>query len=160
MRLFNLLTGFLVFGLLAGCAGLTPSYEKPEVNITSVSLAPQSEFATPTFVIGLQVINPNRHDLPLYGMTYSLEVDDHRILSGAEPDLPRIPGYGTAEFTIKASPDLFGSARLLNQLLSGQQSSLNYRFKARLDVGKLLPFITIEESGEFGLGTAASDSTI
>jgi LEA14-like dessication related protein len=160
MRLFNVIAGLFLVTLLAGCAGLTPSYEKPQVNITSVSLAPQSEFATPTFMIGLQVINPNRHDLPLHGMTYSLEVDDHRILSGAEPDLPRIPGYGTSEFTITASPDLLGSARLINQILSGQNSTMTYRFKARLDVGSLLPFITIEETGEFGLGAATTESEI
>lgn len=151
---------FLVVISLTACASFWSSYEKPQVNITSFSLAPQSQSATPTFLIGLQVINPNRRDLPLQGMSYSLEVDGQRILSGAEPDLPRIPGYGTADITIQASPDLLGSARLLNQLLSGQRDKLDYRFKARLDVGSLLPFITIEEEGEFGFGTVSKDTTI
>lgn len=149
-----------VFVLLSACANWWQSYEKPQVNITSLRLAPQSSTASPIFLIGLQVINPNRRDLPLQGMSYSLEVDEQRILSGAEPDLPRIPGYGTAEFTIQASPDLLGSARLLNQLLSGQSDTFAYRFKARLDVGSFLPFITLEEEGEFSFGTTKTDTTI
>ena len=74
-----------------------------------------------------------------------MEVEGNRILNGAEPNLPRIEGYSSADIIIQASPDLFGSARFLNQLLSGQRDELNYLFKARLDVGTLMPYINIEE---------------
>ena len=137
--------------LIGGCATLPTDYEKPQVNVTSFSLAPQSDGVTPKFLIGLQVINPNRVDLNPVGMSYSVEVENHRVLSGAKPDLPRIPAYGSADFTIEASPDLLGSARLLNELLSGQHDSLHYLFKARIDIGRLLPYINIDESGEFSL---------
>lgn len=139
--------------LLTACATLSPNYETPQVTITSFSLAPESTGLAPQFNIGLRVVNPNRAALPLVGMSYSVEVEGNRILTGAEPDLPRIEGYGTADIVIQASPDLFGSARLLNQLLSGQRDELHYLFKAKLDVGTLMPFITIEEKGSFGLST-------
>lgn len=159
MSYFRLLIPCFLFMFLAGCASVMPSYEKPQVNITSFSLDPESTGVAPTFLIGLQVVNPNRAALPLEGMSYTVEVEDQRILTGAEPDLPRVPGYGSAEFTIRAMPDLLGSARLLNQLLSGQRDSLHYRFKAKFDVGRLLPFITLEEEGEFGFGSTASESS-
>lgn len=151
MTLYKTLVAACFMLLLAACASWSPSYEKPQVNITSFALAPDSTGVAPTFLIGLQVVNPNRSALPLRGMSYSVEVEDQRILTGAEPDLPKVPGYGTAEFTIKASPDLLGSARLINQLLSGQKQSLRYAFKARFDVGRLIPFITLEETGSFSL---------
>jgi len=139
---------------LVACASLSPNYETPQVNVTSFTLAPDSSGLAPRFNIGLQVINPNRTALPLDGMSYSVEVEGNRILSGAEPNLPRIEGYSSADIVIQASPDLFGSARLLNQLLSGQRDELNYLFKARLDVGSLMPYINIEEKGSFGLTNA------
>lgn len=147
---------FLLFCLitivsLSGCAGWSPNYETPQVNITSFSLAPETAGIAPRFLIGLQVINPNRNALPLKGMSYSVEVDNNRVLSGATPDLPRVPGYGMADFTIEASPDLLGSARLLNRLLNSQAKSLDYKFKAKLDVGSLMPFIHIEESGKLAM---------
>ncbi|MDF1588561.1 MAG: LEA type 2 family protein [Gammaproteobacteria bacterium] len=142
--------------LLTACASLTPSYEKPQVSITSFTLAPESTGLAPQFNIGLRVVNPNRIALPLVGMSYSVEIEGNRILTGAEPNLPHIAGYGTADIVIKASPDLFGSARLLNQLLTGQRDQLNYLFKAKLDVGTLMPYINIEEKGSFGLGTTSN----
>lgn len=151
MTLFKRLSVVFLMIFLAACAGLTPNYEKPQVNVTSFTLAPDSSGLAPRFNIGLQVINPNRTALPLVGMNYSVEVEGNRILSGAEPNLPRIEGYSSADIVIQASPDLFGSARLLNQLLSGQRDELNYLFKARLDVGTLMPYINIEEEGSFGL---------
>lgn len=151
MRL--LLTAMLLLSALwlTACASWAPGYEKPQINVTSFALAPDSNGMAPRFLIGLQVINPNRRALPLQGMSYSVEVEGNRILSGAEPDLPRVEGYSSADIIIEASPDLLGSARLLNQLLSGQQQTLDYLFKARFDIGSLLPYVTLEERGEFGL---------
>jgi len=151
LALFKRISVVFLMIFLSACAGLTPNYEKPQVNVTSFTLAPDSSGLAPRFNIGLQVINPNRTALPLVGMSYSVEVEGNRILSGAEPNLPRIEGYSSADIVIQASPDLFGSARLLNQLLSGQRDELNYLFKARLDVGTLMPYINIEEQGSFGL---------
>lgn len=151
MRWFNYLAGGVVLTLLSACASWSPNYQTPQVNVTNLALAPESVGIAPRFIIGLQIINPNRTALPLNGMSYSVEVDNTRILSGATADLPRVPGYGTADFTVEASPDLLGSARLLNRLLSQQADGLDYTFKAKLDVGTLLPFVTLEESGTLTL---------
>lgn len=156
MRHFRYTILLVFVYILSACATLSPEFEQPQVNITSFNLAPQSTASTPTFLIGLQVINPNRSALPLKGMSYSVEIDGYRILSGAEPDLPRVAGYGTEEFTIRAVPDLLGSAKLISQLMSNNKDSFDYRFKARLDVGSLLPFIDIEEAGTFNLKNPAS----
>lgn len=154
MPLFKHASVLLLILFLAACAGLSPNYEKPQVNVSSFTLAPDSSGLTPRFNIGLHIVNPNRAALPLVGMSYSVEVEGNRILSGAEPNLPRIEGYSSADIVIQASPDLFGSARLLNQLLTGQRDELSYLFKAKLDVGTLMPYITIEEKGSFGLSNA------
>jgi hypothetical protein len=141
----------LVCLFLSAC-GIAPGFERPQVDITSFALAPQSSGAmTPRFNIGIRVINPNRISLPLQGMSYSIEIEGNRILSGAKPDLPQVPAYGMADFTIEASPDLIGSARLLNDLFTRQRASLGFTFRARLDLGGLLPFVNVEESGSFGL---------
>lgn len=136
--------------LLGACGALAPGFERPQVNVTSFTLAPDSTGTAPRFNIGIQVINPNRQALPLQGMSYSVEIDGNRILAGATPDLPRVPAYGMADFVIAASPDMFGAARLLGDLFAGQRNtSIDYTFRARLDVGGMLPFINIEENGNF-----------
>ncbi|MAX52474.1 MAG: hypothetical protein CMH22_10880 [Methylophaga sp.] len=156
MRQLRFIFLFTMVYFLSACASFSPEFEQPQVNITSFNLAPSSTASTPIFIIGLQVINPNRQALPLKGMSYSVEVDGYRILSGAEPDLPRVAAYGTEEFTIQAIPDLLGSAKLISQLMSHHQDAVKYRFKARLDIGSLFPFIDIEEAGELSLKRPSS----
>ncbi|MCL5975352.1 MAG: LEA type 2 family protein [Gammaproteobacteria bacterium] len=157
MKFCKKLLLLVLMALTTACASWSPSYEKPQVNITSFSFAPESNGLAPRFIIGLQIINPNRNALPLKGMSYSVEVENNRVLSGATPDLPRVPGYGMADFTIEASPDLLGSARLINRLLAGQNQSLEYSFKAKLDMGRLMPYMNIEESGRFNLSNTTQN---
>lgn len=140
----------LVLLTLTACSALG-TLERPDVNIISVRLAPQTAGSTPRFDIGIQIINPNSRALPLRGMSYALEIEGQRILSGAKPDLPQIPAFGSAEFVIQAIPDLIGSARLIGDLLSRQRDSLAFTFSATLDPGPLMPNIRITESGRFDL---------
>jgi len=101
----------------------------------------------PRFLIGIQVINPNRASLPLRGMSYTVEIEGTRVLSGVANNLPVVPAYGSADFIIEASPDLLGAARVVSGLMSGRQESVGYSFEARLDVGSFMPDIRIRESG-------------
>lgn len=140
----------LVVGLclvLAGCAAFSPYQEQPQVNITSFTTAPHSGAAVPRFLIGVQVINPNRASLLLRGMSYSVEIEGTRVLSGVANNLPEVPAYGSADFIIEASPDLLGAARVVSGLISGKQDGIRYNFDARLDVGSFMPDIRIRQSG-------------
>ena len=137
--------------LLTACASLSPYPERPTVSVTSFSLAPESTSLAPRFRVGLQVVNPNRRELPLVGMSYAVELEGSRILSGAASDLPNVPGYGTADFHVDLTPDLLGSARLLSGLAGRQRHALDYRFSARLDVGGWAPDIRVEQVGEIQL---------
>jgi hypothetical protein len=146
--LTSLLTSLL---FLTACNSLTSGYERPQVNITSFTLAPESTGALPRFNIGIQIINPNRTALSLRGMSYGVEIEGNRILSGATPNLPTVPAYDTADFVIEASPDLLGGVRLLSDLFSRQRTTLGFTFRARIDMGGLRPSLNITESGSFGL---------
>jgi LEA14-like dessication related protein len=134
--------------LLAGCAGFSPYPDPPSVSVTSFAMAPASAAATPKFRVGLTVVNPNRRALKLVGMSYSVELEGARILNGATADLPEVPAYGSADFTVDLSPDLLGGVRLLADLTARQRDRLSYRFRGRLDVEGWLPDIRVEESGD------------
>lgn len=137
--------------LLGGCATLSPYPETPSVSVSSFALAPESSGLAPRFRVGLNVVNPNPRALPLVGISYAVEVEGTRILSGAAADLPVVPAYGSAEFTIDLIPDLLGGARLLTDLMGRQRSQLDYSFTARLDVGGWMPDIRVEEAGSLNL---------
>ncbi len=153
--MIRLLSVLLLAAGLSSCAALSPYPETPSVNVTAFSLAPESTGLAPRFRVGLNVVNPNPRALPLVGMSYSVSLEGTRILSGAASDLPVVPAYGSADFSIDLSPDLLGSARLLSDLMSRQRSEVGYSFNARLDVGGWMPDIRVEQAGRLNLSSTA-----
>jgi len=141
----------VVLLVLTGCAGLSPYPDPPTVSVTSFNLAPTSAGSTPRFRVGLTVVNPNARALSLVGMSYSVELEGARILNGATADLPEVPAYGSADFTVDLSPDLLGGVRLLADLTARQRDRLSYRFQGRLDLAGWMPDIRVEDAGEFRL---------
>jgi hypothetical protein len=134
--------------VLSACAAFSPYDEDPAVTVTSFGLAPEGTSTGPVFRVGLRVINPNRVELPLVGMSYRVDLQGQRLLTGAANDLPVVPAYGSADFEVDLSPDLIGGLRLIGDLMARPSETFDYRFAARLDVGGWRPNIRIEETGQ------------
>lgn len=141
---------FLLFALLAGCASLRPDFEQPLVNVTSFRVIPANN-PVPKFEIGLHVINPNRSALKLHGISYHVELEGHRVLTGVANELPVIAAYGEGDVLLQASPDLFSTINLFADLMKQPRDMFRFNFEARLDVGGLLPKIRVQKSGEISL---------
>lgn len=147
-RILQTIIVITLAALLSACAAFSPYDEAPAVTVTSFGPAPDTESTGPVFRVGLRVINPNSIELPLVGMSYRVELQGQRVLTGAANELPVVPAYGSADFTVDLSPDLLGGLRLIGDLMANPTDTFDYLFVARLDVGGWLPNIEVEESGE------------
>ncbi|AHE97990.1 LEA type 2 family protein [Thioalkalivibrio paradoxus] len=137
--------------LAAGCAGVRPGYEQPSLMLDSFRAVP-SEGLSPRFAIGLRVVNPNPSALPLRGMSYNVEFEGHRLITGVAGDLSSVPAYGESVIEVQAGLDLLSGVRLFNDLLSDpHRERFRYNLRARLDTGGLRRFLTLEEAGELSL---------
>lgn len=144
----NILILVLLSLILASCANLTPGFEEPTVDVTSIDLRDSNSLA-PEFDIKLRITNPNRDALNIDGMTYTLFLAGNKVVSGVAGDLPGLPGYGEVAVTIRASLSLFGSLNLLNNLMNEYQDSIDYELVTKLDVGRFYPKITVKQQGLF-----------
>lgn len=140
----------LVLLLMTGCAGPVKEYESPTVNITSLKSL-RGQPGAPRFEIGLQIINPNESALVLDGMSYTLHLEGHKVLTGVANDLPEIAAYGEADITLQASVDVFSSIRLISDLLSTQRKQFRYALEAKLDPAGLRPNIYVTREGVIAL---------
>jgi len=134
--------------LAAGCASLSPGFEQPLVEVTSIRLQ-NSGGLSPEFDIILRVTNPNRDALDIGGMTYTLYLAGKKVVSGVSNDTPSIPGYGEREVKLRAGLSLFGGISLLNELMTEHPQSIDYELVTRLDVGRFYPKVTIKQQGLF-----------
>ena len=154
MRGFSRREALAAIGVLAltGCAGLPGGeVQEPSVMLSSFRMLP-SEGLSPRFLIGLRVVNPNRFPLDLRGLSYDVELEGRRLLTGVAGDLARIPAYGESEIELQAGVDLLSGLRLFNDLLADpRRERVDYTFRARLDVGGLRRVMTLEEKGQLSL---------
>jgi len=140
----------LLLFLFPACAALQPVFETPEVQVTSFKVLPSDTLA-PRFEIGLHVINPNMLALKLVGLTYNVELEGHRILSGVSNDLPVIDGYGEGDVVLQVAADLVSSLGLLTDLMTRPRETVTYDLNARLNVGAFMPSINIVKTGKISL---------
>lgn len=136
--------------LLSACAGMGSKERQPTVTLASFRALP-SEGMVPSFEIGLRIINPDSRDLRLQGVVYTVSVEGHELVKGVGKDFPVIEAYSEETITLTASANLLAGIRFVGDMMQGPDESLDYEFKARLDLGGLYPSIRVSESGQFNL---------
>lgn len=141
---------FLLVFMLVGCTPFLHNFETPTVNVTSFRVLPGNSIV-PTFEIGLHVTNPNQIALKLQGLSYYVELEGYRILSGVSNQLPVIEAYGDGEVLLQVSPDLFSTISLFTDLLNQPRDVFAFNLEAFLDVGGLLPKIRVYKEGKLSL---------
>jgi len=145
--------GLLLFLILfvSGCATLQPGYETPIVSITSFEAIP-TQGLIPQFQIGLHIVNPNRSPLDLKGVSYTISLEGHKIMTGVSNQLPLIEPYGEGDVLLTASVDLFSSIGFFTDLIRTQtKEKISYSLNAKLDAGSLHPMIRVTRKGEISL---------
>jgi LEA14-like dessication related protein len=140
--------------LIGSCATLQTEFKEPTVSVTSFRALPSKGMA-PRFEIGLHVTNPNRVALALEGLSYSVNIEGHQLLTGVANDLPVIEGYGEGDITLLATADLFNSISLISDLMRQPRDSFNYEIIAKLDLGGMYPDIPVKKQGQISLAPVA-----
>lgn len=148
---------FLFLFIVSGCASLQPGYETPVVSITSFKAMP-TQGLIPQFQINLHIVNPNRTPLDLKGISYTIALEGHKIMTGVANQLPRIDAYGEGDVVLKASVDLFSSIKFFTNLMGKQQKGqIAYNLSAKLDAGGLHPLIRATRKGQISLKQSISN---
>lgn len=136
--------------MLGACSAMGPNYEQPTVNFASFRAIP-SEGMTPSFEIGLRIINPNPAPLRLDGVVYTIAVQGHELVKGVGKDFPVIEGYSQADITLTGSANLLAGIQFIGDMMQARNDVLDYDFEARLDLHGLYPSIRVTETGSFNL---------
>lgn len=136
--------------LFAGCATLGPGFEPPTVDLIGIQPAASSSFEQ-RMQLTLRVINPNRQSLNVRGISYSLSLQGHKVVTGVSNQIPAIAGYGEATVTLDAATSILGGLQVLRDLLTSPQQKVSYELAAKLDIrGRLTP-LKITETGTIAL---------
>ena len=100
----------IVLTLFAGCSYVTKPWISPEVSLVGIRPARMTA-EQQTFIVSLEVDNPNDRTLPIKGATYSLEIEGQEIANGAGRLDQQIPAFGEGVVEVEVNTSLMDLIR-------------------------------------------------
>lgn len=134
----------LVALLLAACAALQPYAEPPRVSLVSIRPL-DMQMLEQRYALRIRILNPNRVELPVAGLSYTLEVNGREFAYGVSQQAVTIPPYGEAVLDVELVSNLLD---LLRQIDRSQDGGLAYRLHGRLGLSGRRTGLAFDYSGE------------
>ncbi|MCK9274011.1 MAG: LEA type 2 family protein [Syntrophales bacterium] len=126
MRLF---AGGIIIFILSGCAGMIPSFTKPEVTVSDLGIAEIKAFES-KFIIDLRIINPNDFPLTVKGISCSLAVNEQKFGTGVSNIETEISAFETAVVSVTVYSSMVNFVKGLLKLST--QKNLTYEISGIL----------------------------
>jgi LEA14-like dessication related protein len=133
---------------LAGCA-LFAHWQTPELSVVSIQLG-HSDLWQQHLQVRMNVHNPNDRELPVEGLSYSLEVNGEECAHGESGASFVVPARGDAEFDMNITAN--AAAALLRMFAHGNAAPVQYRIHGRVQLSSgLLRSVPFDQQGELPL---------
>ena len=110
-----LAAAFLILAMLAGCASVTKPWIAPEVALSGLRVK-ELGLARQSFIVTLDIRNPNDRALPLSAMTYRLSLEGTEFATGGGVLERQIPAFGEETVDVEVVSELFGLLQRLPAL--------------------------------------------
>jgi len=139
--------------LMVNCAAINPTLKHPEVKLVGLRLLPAQGILQRHIAVDLNILNPNRQDLSVRSINYSVGIESIKLLSGASDQVPTLKGMQETPVTLEMSADIISIMRLLEHFSNnGVNNKVNYNFSAVIDFSAWLPSMHVDKKGVLPLG--------
>jgi len=143
----------VVVALLAAgssCSAFRPELEAPRLALMSVAMT-SADIFNQQFRVRVNVQNPNKQDLKIKGLDYTLFLEGDGFAEGVLNKPFTIPAEGDTDFDMTVKTNFVsGIGRLLSRLNGRTQVNYNLQGKLLTDI-RFLKKIPFEETGTVNL---------
>ncbi len=134
--------------LIAGCAGLFSSTERPRVNISNIQ-AKDVKLLEQVFTMDLRIQNPSESAIDVNGLSFDLEINNKHFATGVSNKQLTIQPFTSQVIQVEAVTTLASLLRQVSELQkSADEPKLKYRLKGTIHTGSALGRIPFDETGE------------
>ena len=138
--------------LLSSCATLSPDFEKPELQLTNLSMLP-AQGLEQRFRLTFRVTNPNNISFPVDGMNFKLNLRGLQVATGVSDKKFVLEPLSDNTFEVDVSASLFNSGRVLLDIMNSKPQELAYEINAKIFTSKgLWGSIPVSRSGVIPFG--------
>jgi LEA14-like dessication related protein len=138
---------------LPACSTLVPDLETPRLSVVDVQVE-QAGIWEQRLKVRMRVQNPNDRQLPIRGLTYTLQVAGQDLARGITDTAFTVPALGEAEFDMNVTAN--AASALIKYLgkhdAESSSDSVDYRLVGKVSLSQgMLRSIPFEERGTFRL---------
>jgi LEA14-like dessication related protein len=150
----RLLVALGAAALLAGCAGLGAYREPPRVSLVSIEPLDMT-LLEQRYALDLRIMNPNAAEIPINGLSYTIEINQREFAYGVSRQTVTIPAYGEAVLEVEVVSNLLDVLRQLQSLQEDKPAALDYRLFGKLSLANSSFRLPFDYSGELNWLPAA-----
>jgi LEA14-like dessication related protein len=132
---------------IVSCAAMAPKLADPDVKLVGLHMLP-AQGLQQRMAVDLVIANPNKQDLAINGISYSIGIENISVLSGLTQQIPVLKSYQETPVTLEVSADLLQVLRLVEHFSRhGLGEDVQYNFSAVIDFNALLPSLRVNKKG-------------
>lgn len=133
-----------------GCSSLYRYADPPRVTLAGIRLLDLTLFEQ-RYLLALRIQNPNSIELPIEGMSYTLDVNGSEFAHGVNNQKTTIPALGEQVLHISVVADLLSTLGQLRRWEQWPPQELNYQLKGRIQIANVAVRLPFEYSGKISL---------
>lgn len=120
-----------------GCSTwFSSDFEPPQVQLVDAEVV-RARLIEQQFNLRLRIDNPNKHNLPLRGIEYHVELNNIDLGQGTSNKWQTVPANGHSYYEVSIYTNIWRHIRDLVRLLETPEQPVNYSLQVRLKSGFL-----------------------
>ena len=144
-RLVGALSCSAVVLVLSSCSLFVPKLQTPRLSVVGVELQ-KGALWQQKLKVRMHVDNPNDRELPIKGITYTLDVNGQEFAHGESAAAFVVPALGEAEFDMNMTANMAGT--IISLLSHGTDANVQYHLAGRIALSHgLLRSVPFDQQG-------------
>src|SRR5262245_47318230 len=147
----------VITAALVACV-TTTQLEPPNLNVVSIEMLDTSSMFTQRLKVRVRVQNPNDIELPIKGVSATLELQGEKLATGVSADSFTVPAFGEGEFDLLVDASI--ARVVIGMLGKGKadqmaEQGLDYRLKGKVSLSSgMIRSLPFDERGTFKPSTS------
>ena len=132
---------------LTACSFFGGYQETPRVSLVSIQPL-EMGLLEQRYGLQLRILNPNDNEIPVKGLSYSIEINGHEFAYGVSRQPVSIPAFSEALLDVEVVSNLLNVLQQFQEMSSENNDSLHYRLRGKLSLAKSLAKLPFNVEGK------------
>ena len=132
---------------LTACSLFGGYQETPHVSLVGIQPI-EMGLLEQRYELQLRILNPNDKEIPVKGLSYSIEINGHEFAYGVSRQPVTIPPFSEALLDVEVVSNLLNVMQQFQEISGESSNSLKYRLRGKISLAKSLAKLPFNVEGE------------